>query len=179
MRSLERVGKKIRPTESRQETQRHVTARAARIVRLQSSRQCESKAGRENPDLRASILLSDDIKSSIFTKMTEVPLKKHLLLTTTKVCNDGMVREETQCNLESRQNSEVAMGVDAFVKGKNSKGSGSKGTVVCKNCGDIRLWARACRALGGGVERGTEGDRGRRTSKGKGTVQKKKNRWQR
>ena len=59
--------------------------------------------------------------------------------------NEIGVREEVQCCLENRQMEPVAMGVNAFVKGKRSKGSG-RGTGASKNRGKrlqrTRLWCR-------------------------------------
>ena len=78
-------------------------------------------------------MLPDDI----FTEMTEGPLKEHLVLSTTKL------REETQCYLENRQNSEpVAMDIHAFVKEKRSEGTGPRSADVCTHCGKNGHWLR-------------------------------------
>ena len=132
--SLESVDETIRLMGSRQETQHHVTALAARIVRPEIS----TVRGRIY-EKRSATLLPGDIKSRILA----------------------------QCYLENRQYSEpVAVDADAFVKGKRSEGSGPQGADVCKNCGKKGHWARYCRGPGGGAEKGTKGDDGKRSSKG-------------
>ena len=72
-----------------------------------------------------------------------------------------------QTALETRRD------VDAFAKGKHSKGSGSKGADLCKNSRKKGHLARDCRRPGrGGAEKGTKGDDGKKTSNGKGAVNK-------
>ena len=100
-------------------------------------------------------------------------LQDHLVLYTTKLRDHDKVREQIQCHWKNRQNSEpVAKDVDAFVKGKHSRGSGSKFADLCKNCCNKGHWARDCRGQGGGAKEGTKGDDGERTSEGKGAVYK-------
>ena len=78
--------------------------------------------------------LPDDIKSSVLTEVTRGPLTDHLVLNTTKLRDDDGVRDNIQCFLEKRQNSEpVTMDVDVFVKGNHSKRS------VCKRLQKSRL----------------------------------------
>ena len=71
---------------------------------------------------RSTMLLPDDFTCSTLAELIGGPLKEHLVLNTTKL-HYGGVREEIWCYMERRQNSDpVAMDVDAFVKGKRSKG---------------------------------------------------------
>ena len=58
----------------------------------------------------------------------------------------------------------VRSDVCAFVKGKQSKGSGT-GTDMCKNCGKKGHWARDCGGPRGGTEHGIQGYDGNRSSK--------------
>ena len=58
------------------------------------------------------------------------------------------------------------------MKGNHSKGSGSKGTDLCKKCDWPGHCARDCRGPREGAEKGTKGDDGKRTGKGKDTVKK-------
>ena len=105
------------------------------------------------------MLLPNDIKRSILHEMTKGPLAEHLVLNTTKLRDDDGIREEIQCYVDRRQNSErLAMDVDAFVKVKRSRGSGSQGTDVCKNSGKKAHWTRDCSGPGRGAGKGMKGD---------------------
>ena len=58
--------------------------------------------------------------------------------------------------------------VHAFVKGNHKKGSGPKGTDLCKKCDWKGQCARDCNQ----EKEQTKGDDGKRTGKGKDTVKK-------
>ena len=62
--------------------------------------------------------------------------------------------------------------VDAVVKGNHSKGSGSKGTDLCKKCEKKCHCARDRRGPREGAEKGTKGEDGKKTGKGKGVLKK-------
>ena len=60
--------------------------------------------------------------------------------------------------------------VDAFVKGNHRKGSGSQGTDLCKKCDQKGHRARDRRGGREEAVKGTKGDDGKRTGKGKRSV---------